>query len=142
MSVLRLPLEEVEKEIRDKLDDLGYENYFNTVVLAKDTQNDVIKLEKPSVTSKFAHNVALYVIVNEEIYDQLPDKLKHLLLIETLTALHFDPETEKLTINKPDMVTYSGFISKYGLDTKVQLMETIKSLRDKKKNEKNSEPTT
>ena len=56
----------------------------------------------------------------------LPVTIKHRIGIDNL-------DSDKLTINKPDITTFSGVLRQYSIDDYISICESIKTLQEQKK---------
>jgi len=99
------------------------------------------RLKKPYVVKraddymKHMNDIDVIIEINEKIFDALEPGQKDIVADEALAHIRWDMEKDKLNIDKPDVTTFSGIIHKYGLEPWNRLQETIKSLKDKKKQE-------
>jgi hypothetical protein len=73
--------------------------------------------------------------LNEKIFEQLTDSQKHIVVEDSLASIHFDTEKDKLVITKPDVIAYSGILSKFTFDTWNVVRESIKTLYAAEKTE-------
>lgn len=132
------PSDETHREIMNYLTQVGLENLIHTKIIVNDEQKDLFSVKKETPASKFAYGYDLKIIVNEIIYEGLDDESRRLAIEEALAGTHYDLENDRLVVSPKDKV-YRSFIDKRGWDRYEVLMESIKSLKDKAKNEKNSE---
>lgn len=121
------------KEITEVLVNTGLDNAVNTKIIANNEQkNKVIILKKMPPYIKFAFDYELLLIINEVIYEQLPDLQKRLCIEEALSGAYHNGEN--LIVGQPDLKTFHGFLEKHGYDQFKILEESIKSLYDAEKN--------
>lgn len=106
----------------------GLDKYIKIVILSNPKSKDIFKISKASDILKYRAGDDVNIVINESILDQLTDEQREMVIQESLAGIHYDDEKEKLTLSKPDVVTHSGVISKFGFDKYSVLHETIKLL--------------
>lgn len=86
------------------------------VYQADDKQKTLIKVSK--IPDKFAVllDAELLVSFNEDYFDAFDDESKSILVEQELALVEFDLDKGQLKIGKPDLITSSGIIKKYGVD--------------------------
>lgn len=119
----------------EKIKAIGLDQFINIVVVTNNTAKEIFKVTKANELLKYRTGDDVLIVLNEKIFDQLEDVQKHILVEESLASIHFDTEKDKLIITKPDVVAFSGILSKYSFDTWTVLHESIKSLYDADKND-------
>jgi len=132
------PDDETQEIITGVLVGNGLDNYINTKIIVNDDQTSLFQIKKETPASKFAYGYDLKIIVNESIFDRLPQDQKLLAINEALSGTHYDLENDKLVVSAPDKV-FKSFIERHGWEKYEVLVESIKSLYDAKKNEANLE---
>ena len=101
-------------------------------------KNEVCKLVKSNVLNlTYSNGVDFTVLVNEEIFDKLPEDMKRMVFDEALAGIEVS-ENDVPSLKKPDFNTYTGVLRKYGDESVIRLHESIKSLFDSK-NQKDAE---
>ena len=112
----------------------------NIKILANNSLKEIGKVVKANDLLKHMTEEDVVIIINEKIFDQLEekegDRQKTLVADELIAGIYMNPDTERVTINKPDMNIYSGIIRKYTFPVYERLHESIKSLFDVDKNKK------
>tara|TARA_R110000796_G_scaffold252137_1_gene385298 strand:- start:5204 stop:5635 length:432 start_codon:yes stop_codon:yes gene_type:complete len=127
------PSDDIIKEITEVLISTGLDNAVNTKIIANnDQKGKVITLKKAQPFIKFAFGYELILIINEDIYDELPILQKRLCIEEALSGAYHDGE--KLVVGQPDLKTFHGFLDKHGYDQYKILEESIKTLYEAAKN--------
>jgi hypothetical protein len=134
MAKFEEPFEDVQELFDEKIVAASLDQYVNIVVVVNNTAKDVYKVVKANDLSKHLTSYDIVIILNQNIFEQLTDVQKHIIVEESLASIHFDNEKDKLIITKPDVVAFSGILSKYTFDTWIVLHETIKSLYTAEKN--------
>ena len=77
---------------------------------------------------KFRTGDDVIIVLNEKIFDQLTTEQRLIVVEESLSSIHYDMENDKLVISKPDVVTFSGVLSKHTFAVWDVLRESIKTL--------------
>lgn len=112
------------------------ERYISFKVIASNTQKkEVVKPIKATDIVKYHSKIDLFVLINEGVFENLPEEMQRLSIENALTGVVFNTEKETLIVEKPDFVAHGGFLEKYGNDTHIKLVESIKSAFDKKKDD-------
>lgn len=119
------------------------------VYQADDKQKTLIKIVK--IADRYAKLLSadLLVSFNEDFFDAFDDEAKNILIDQELALIEFDMDKGTLKIGKPDLITSSGIIKKYGVDPvqranqvkdlyKDQQLEQEKESRNSKKQTKNN----
>lgn len=90
-------------------------------------QKSLVKLKKLNPLDVFKFEKDIRVIINEDMYDKFDDDSIKLLLEEEIDKVVVTYETGKITIRKYDVETFSGIISKYGIEaiTKAKNIEIL-----------------
>lgn len=135
--------EEVSKEV----DDLFYEVLENTTinnwvefkVLTNNKQKELFKVVRANdLVQLLADGLNVAVVINEEIFEQLPPNMQRIAIDEALAGIHVN-ESDAVLIDKPDFNTYTGVLAKYGDAEIIKLHESVKSLYDDKKQKEEEE---
>lgn len=132
------PSDETQDIIMEVLVAADLDNFIDTKIIVNDDQTTLFQVKKETPANVYAYGYHLKIIVNESIFDSLPDAYKILSTQEALAGTYWDNENDKLIVNSPDKV-YKCFIEKHGWDAYERLTESIKSLYDEKKNNANAE---
>jgi hypothetical protein len=109
-------------------------NWLEFAVLQNNKQKELYKIVKASelIIALTEEHLDFAVIFNEEIFDQLPDNMKEMAIIESIAGVSVN-ENDVVSLEKPNFSTYRGMLQKYGHDPIITLHESIKSLYDAKK---------
>lgn len=79
-------------------------------------QKVLVKISKMSDKHVAAFEKDIFVVINEDMYDKFEDEDVKILLEEEIDKIFVNNETGKITFRQFDMQTFSGIISKYGMD--------------------------
>lgn len=139
---LRETSEDLIELFQKTIDATSLDHYVKFEYTTNNRIKTPIEIKKADPISNFHYQVDVRVVFNEEILDMLPEEKKTLLFEEALTAVYFDTEKDKLTIEKPDITTFSGFLCKYNSKDVLELKESVvlayKQVEDRREEEKNS----
>ncbi len=131
---------EVEKlfdEVREKT---SIPQWVEFRVLCNNKQKgEPVKLVKSNdLVQMLTEGVNFAVVVNEDIFSELPDDMKKLAFDEALAGVAVS-DTDAVSLEKPDFSTYSGVLAKYGDSEVIKLKESVKSLYDAQKQKEDQE---
>jgi hypothetical protein len=110
------------------IDNADLQRFVNIKILSNDKLKEVGKVVKANDLVRHMTNEDLIIIINEKIFEQLDEAQQIMQAEELIASIHYDNENDKLVITKPDIVTYSGLVSKYSWEDYIRLRESIKSL--------------
>lgn len=79
-------------------------------------QKGLIKIAKIADQYEFLLEKQLIISVNEELFDAFDDESKTILFEQEIDKLTIDVDKGKIKMIKPDLNTFSGLISKYGIE--------------------------
>ncbi len=116
----------------------GLTGNVNITVSSLDTSKDIYKVRKTSDWEKYRTGDDIVIFLNENIFDKLPEPQRILVVEESLASISYDSENDKVVISKPDVITFSGILSKYTFDTWNVMSESVKTLYTVEKNEKDA----
>jgi hypothetical protein len=131
---------EVEKlfdEVRDKT---SIQHWVEFRVLCNNKQKgEPVKLVKSNdLVQVLTEGVNFAVVVNEDIFTQLPPDMQRLAFDECLAGVSIS-DSDVVTLEKPDFNTYTGVLAKYGDSEVIKLKESVKSLYDVQKQKEDQE---
>lgn len=128
MATYLEPHEETQTLFNTAIDNANLGNYLNITVVVNDRSKEMFKVVKASDLLKFRTQDDILIVINEKILDQLEPAQRAIVVEEAVCAIHFDTEHDKLTITKPDVITFSGILSKYTFETWNTIRESIKAI--------------
>jgi len=139
MAELKLAAKELEllfDEVRDKT---SIPHWVEFKVLENNKQKELLKLVKANdLVVLLSEGLNFAVIVNVDIFTQLPEEMQMIAFDELLAGIHVS-DTDKLLVDKPDINTYSGVLAKYGDADIIKYHESVISLFDAKKQKEKEE---
>ena len=108
------------------------------VFQADDKQKTLIKIVK--IADRYAKllNADLLVSFNEDFFDAFDDEAKNILIDQELALVEFDLEKGTLKLGRPDLITSSHIIKKYGVDA-VERANQVRDLFNQQQMDEESE---
>jgi len=100
----------------------------NLKILAQNRLKEIGKVVKANDLVKHMTNEDIIILLNEEIFEQLEEEQKLMVVEELIAQVFYDVEKEKISIIKPDVNTFSLLLRKYGYPKYEVLHESIKAL--------------
>lgn len=135
MAKFNEPFEETQALFDEKIISAGLDQTVNITIVVNDSAKEIFKVNKANELLKYRTGDDIIIVLNEKIFDQLPTEHRHIVAEEALASIHFDAEKDKLIISKPDVITFSGVLSKFTFDTWNVVRESIKTLYQAEKEE-------
>jgi hypothetical protein len=130
--------EEITKPVEDLfyevLDTTSINNWVEFKVLANNKQKELFKVVKANDLVQLLADVNIAVVINEEIFNQLPPDMQRIAIDEAIAGIYVT-ESDSVQLDKPDFNTYTGVLAKYGDSEIIKLHESVKSLYSKKEQE-------
>lgn len=138
------PLEETAKIFDEIIFKSNLNNYMNIDIIVDNSLKDIVKYIKSSPLYKFKTDIDVTILLNEEIFDRLDDtdeqKNRLILTDSIISAISYNSERDKITIEKEDCNLRTGIVSKYGLETTYNLdrlvTEVFKQVEEEKQENK------
>ena len=100
----------------------------NIKILAQNRLKEIAKVVKANDLVKHMTNEDIIILLNEQIFEQLEDEQKFMVVEEQIAKIYYDEEKDKLSIVSPDVNTFSLLLRKYGYDKYERLNESVKAL--------------
>ena len=122
------PFEDTQALYDEKIKAVGLDEYINITVVVNNTAKELFKVNKANDLLKYRTGDDVLIVLNEKIFEQLTDAQKHIVVEDSLASIHFDTEKDRLVITKPDVIAYSGVLSKFTFETWNVVRESIKTL--------------
>ena len=107
----------------------------NIHVCVDNSLKEIYKVTNVNDYNKHLSGYDVTIFLNESVFDQLTEEQRKLQVDDSLASISYDMDKGKMVINKPDVKTFSGILSKYSFTEYDKLRETIKSIYDNKKQE-------
>lgn len=76
----------------------------------------VIKIQKLSDIYNYLLDKEILVLVNEDLFDKLDEESLTILFEQEIDKIAINGESGKITMNKPDLITFAPLVNKYGAD--------------------------
>jgi len=139
MAIYGEPDEKLEKLFERIKDETSIREWIKFQLLTNSRQKkayDIIKLN--DLVGALTEGINFAVVINEPIFEQLPEDLQIIAFTECLTGVNLS-ETDVVTLEKPDFTTFTGILQKFGHEEVIKLKESIKSLFDAQREEAEKE---
>jgi hypothetical protein len=121
-------------DLYDKyLEKAGLTTYINVTVLTNNKAKDIYKVNKANELLKYRTGDDIIIVINENVLDRLDDADKEMVIEESISSIHYNTEKDRIEISKPDVVTFSGVLSKHGFEKWNRVRETISLLFESEK---------
>ncbi len=129
------PFEDTQALYDEKIKAIGLDQFINITVVVNNTAKDLFKVNKANDLLKYRTGDDILIVLNEKIFEQLTDAQKHIVVEDSLASIHYDTEKDRLVITKPDVIAYSGILSKFTFETWNVVRESIKTIYAAEKSE-------
>lgn len=106
---------------------------INITILADNRAKKITNTTKANPLMKFRTGDDIIIVLNEKIFEQLPEEQQIIIAEESLGGIFYNDEKEAIEIKKEDFTAFSGVIRKYGFNTIETVRESVKSLYDVEK---------
>jgi len=118
----------------------GIPQFVQVMVFCDNKQkNDPCKLVKSNdLIDKYSEGIDFTVVINEKIFNALPEDMREMKIDECLAGAYVN-ENDVTSIIKPDFMTHTGVLQKYGHESIIKLHESIKSLYENEKQKADQE---
>lgn len=97
-------------------------------LLSVEKQKTLYKVSKANEVLNHLTGYDFVVIINESLFDQLDNDQQKLIFDEALAHIVYDSDKDSVSLSKPDVVTFSGIISKYSIKEYLRVKETVDAL--------------
>lgn len=128
MPTLEQPFEETQTLFNQVILNAGLNTTVNITILTNNRAKEIFKVSKCGISEKHKTNDDVNIYINEQIMDGLTPEQRLIVAEEAIACISYDVDNEKLIISKPDVVTFSGILSKHTFKTWDVLRESIKTL--------------
>lgn len=122
-------------EIEQKL---GLSVDMKYVYQADDKQKTLIKIIKIADRYSVLLKADFLISFNEDYFDVFDDEAKNILIDQELALIEIDYEKGTKKIGRPDLITSSGVIKKYGVDA-VERANKVRDLLTEQQADKDAE---
>jgi len=120
--------EENEKSFNEVLDTTSLPKFIKFKLLAAEKQKYIYKINKANNVLNHLTGYDFVIIINELIFDQLDRDQQKLLFDEAIAHIVYDGDNDKINLVKPDVITFSGIISKYSVKEYLRVKESVDAL--------------
>lgn len=101
-------------------------------------QKTLIQLSKVSDKYQFITKSDILISINEDLYDKFDEESIDILFSQEIDKISVNMKTGNVTLNKPDLTTFSGIVNKYGIE-KVARANQVDELTVSQKEDQESE---
>lgn len=130
--------DELEKQFNDiRTKQTSLPDFVTIKLLNNPKQKDIFKVFKASKIVTYLNQIDALVFINEDLYNMLDEESQSILLEEALAYISYDSEKDVTNITTPDVVSFSGLISKYN-EKFFRYHELVKMLIQQKEDDKSS----
>lgn len=98
------------------------------------TQKTLIKITKMQKHFEFLLNKELLVIVNDDLMSVFDNESITILIEQELDKITMHPQSGKIKLVRPDLSTFAGIVTKYGID-KVARANQVEELYHQQKSD-------
>ena len=123
---------------------LGLPVDIKYVYQADDKQKTLIKISKVPDRYSILLKADILISFNEDFFDKFDDEAKLILIEQELALVELDIDKGTLKIGRPDLVTSTGIVKKYGVDAVERANQVSvlynQQIADKEKEAKQSKP--
>jgi hypothetical protein len=127
------PFEDTTDLYKKHLENAGLTTYINVTVLTNNRAKDIYKVNKANELLKYRTGDDIIIVINENVLDKLDDADKEMVIEESISSIHYNADKDRIEISKPDVVTFSGVLSKHGFEKWNRVRETISLLFESEK---------
>lgn len=128
MAKYQEPFEETQDLFTEIITAAGLAQVLNITVLVDNNSKKLFEVIKANNLLKHLAASDVVIVINERILEKLTPAQRRIVVEESITPITYDNETDKLTINKPDVITHSGVLSKHTFKVWNDIRETVKLL--------------
>lgn len=133
MAKYEEPFEDTTDLYDKYIEKAGLSNFINITVLTNNKAKDIYKVNKANELLKYRTGDDIIIVINENVLDKLDEADKEMVIEESISSIHYNTEKDRIEISKPDVVTFSGILSKHGFEKWNRVRETISLLFESEK---------
>lgn len=108
---------------------------LNVTILGFNKLKEICKVSKANDILNHMTNQDVIILLNENIFEQLEEEQKLMVVEEYVARIYYDMDKSKLTLITPDVNTFSLLLRKYGYPAYERLNESIKALYNQEEEE-------
>ena len=142
MAKFEEPHEETKTLYDQAILQTNLDNFINITVLVDNKAKKIFKVNKASDLLRHRTGDDVIIVINEKFIDLLEAPQRAIVVEESLAGISYNTETLSLTINKPDVETFSGILRKHTFTTWNTIRESIKALYQAEKDEADKKKNT
>jgi len=128
MAKYEEPFEDTQMLFDQFISQLDNLREVNIKIIVQNNLKEIGKVNKASDLNKHMHSYDVVILLNESVFEALEDEQRLMVVEELIAQIYFDDEKEKVSIIKPDVITFSLLLTKYGTEKYLRLRESIKAV--------------
>jgi hypothetical protein len=117
---------ETQKIFDQVIEAASIEHMMTIKILGSNRIKIIGKVCKATDIVKYMTDNDVIIVVNEHLFDMLDNIQQHMIADELVTAISYNNVTGDPIITKPDVITFSGIINKYGAEPLLRVHEIIR----------------
>ena len=117
--------EDSEKLFNEILNNSSIPKNVKFKLIANNKMKKAYDVKKTSPMYEYLTGFNVIVVINEDLFDMLDDKLRVIIIEEILAHVYYDMDKDKLFIIQPDINTFSGILQKYDVSEYMRIKEVI-----------------
>lgn len=129
MAKYEQPFEDIQELYNNAIDNARLSQVMNISILVNNKAKEIFKVAKCSESENFKTNDDINIIINQKLLEGLTLEQRVIVIEESLAGVSFDSEKDSITITKPDVVTFSGILTKHTFAKWNVIRESIKTLK-------------
>jgi len=108
--------EDTEKMFNDLLKKINQPFVLSFKLLNNEKLKVAVKVQKVAEVYQYICKADVIVFFNEDVFDKLDKNAKEILLRQEIDKISVNIDSGKIKLIKPDVVTFSGILKKYGFE--------------------------
>jgi hypothetical protein len=129
---------ELDQDTLDIFNEVYKKKYFSIELqfqfIGSSKQKELISIKKFSPIDSWASSAHIRVTINEDLIDVFDKESVSILIEQQLDRIQVDGESGKIKLVKPDLITFSGLIKKWGIE-KVGKANKVEELYQQQKSD-------
>lgn len=89
-----------------------------------------VKISKMNELQNYLSEVDIIIEINEDDLFKIGNELSEILIYQELCKIYVDMNNGKIKLNKPDLITFSSVVKKYGVDEVMKANVVLKAVQE------------
>jgi hypothetical protein len=128
MAKYEEPFEDTLELFNEVIDEADLGRVMTITVLTNNRAKDIVKVSKANELLKFRTGDDVIIVLNEKIFEQLPEEQRRIVVEEAIAYISYDFEKDKVVISQPDFMAHSGILRKHTYARIEVVRESVKTL--------------